>query len=222
MSDYYSKYLDLIHSEKNKYSGAGFMFYENINTNIFFLLGLDNASKEKQRLGIFGGAREKKDKNALETAVREIFEELFNVHPTGLDIFVERIQKKIDDYTIIEKIFVKSKNEVCYIADVKILNLFIEHLIYTEAKWTFKNKHTWDEYKNNIHMFINNRILKTNQKVSDGINEINKVILLNWTDINQSINLNQPIVINKKEFYLKDNLSKYLQDNIIIDIINKK
>ena len=28
-----------------------------------------------------------------------------------------------------------------------------------------------------------------------------------------------PIMINKKEYFIKDNLNKYLQDNIIIDII---
>jgi hypothetical protein len=220
MTDYYSKYLDLIHSEKNNYGGAGFMFYENNNNNIFFLLGLENNSKHQ--LGIFGGSREKKDKSPLYTAVREIFEELFNVTLTDLDIFIERIQKKIDDYSIMEKIFVKSNNEVCYIANINILNLFVEHLIYTDCKWSFKNKHNWNEYINNIHMFFNDRILKTNQTIKHGLNEIKKVYLLKWTDINNSINMKTPIVINKKEYFIKDNLNKYLQDNIIIDIINKK
>ena len=217
MTDYYSKYLDLIHSEKNNYGGAGFMFYENNTNNIFFLLGLENNSK--QQLGIFGGSREKKDKSPLHTAVREIFEELFNVSLTDLDIFIERIQKKIDDYSIMEKIFVKSNNEVCYI---NILNLFLEHLIYADCKWSFKNKHNWSKYINNIHMFFTDRSLKTNQTIKHGLNEIKKVYLLKWTDINNSINMKIPIVINKKEYYIKDNLNKYLQDNIIIDIINKK
>jgi hypothetical protein len=220
MTDYYSKYLDLIHSEKNNYGGAGFMFYENNNNNIFLLLGLENNSKHQ--LGIFGGSREKKDKSSLHTAVREIFEELFNVSLTDLDIFIERIQKKIDDYSIKEKIFVKSNNEVCYIANVNILNLFLEHLIYTDCKWSFKNKHNWNKYINNIHMFFKDRNLKTNQTVKHGLNEIKKVYLLKWTDINNSINMKTPIMINKKEYYIKDNLNKYLQDNIIIDIINKK
>jgi hypothetical protein len=222
MTDYYSKYLDLIYSEKNKYRGAGFIFYDNADNKIFFLLGLDNTSKEKQRLGIFGGAKEKKDISPLYTAVRETFEELFNVVPSGLDIFIERIQKKIDDYSIIEKIFVKSNNEVCYIANINILNLFIEHLIYHESPWTFKNKHTWNEYHNKVHMFFNDRILKPNLKVTNGLNEIKKVYLLNWSTISSSINLKEPIIIDKKEYYVKDNLNKYLQDNIIIDIINKK
>ena len=222
MADYYSKYLGLIKSEKNKYGGAGFMFYENINTNIYFLLGLDNYGKDKERLGIFGGAREKKDQTPLHTAVREIFEELFNVSLGNLDIFIERIQKKIDDYTITEKIFVKSNNEVCYIADISVLNLFIDHLIYSQMSWPFKNKHNWSEYANNIHLFFNDRVLKPNQKINNGLNEVKKVYLLSWPVISSSINLKEPIVINKKDYYLKDNLNKYLQDSIIIDIINKK
>ena len=221
MADYYSKYLDMMHSEKNKYGGAGFMFYEKNGTTLNFLLGLDNKSVDKQRLGIFGGAKERKDKSPLYTAVREIFEELFNISPVGLDIFIDRIQKKIDDYSIIEKVFVKSNNEVCYIADINILNLFIEHLVYNECEWTFKNKHTWKEYMNSIHIFINDRVLKNNQTVKNGLNEVKKVYLLNWSIINESIKNNTPILINKKEYLLKDNLNKYLQDNIIIDIINK-
>jgi hypothetical protein len=220
MTDYYSKYLDLIHSEKNNYGGAGFIFYDNNNNNICFLLGLENNSK--QQLGIFGGSREKKDKSPLHTAVREIFEELFNVSFSDLDLFVDRIQKKIDDYSIMEKIFVKSNNEICYIANINILNLFIEHLIYSDQKWTFKNNHKWDDYQNNINAFINDRILKTNQTIKNGLNEIKKVYLLNWFDINNSIKIKAPIIINKKEYHIKDNLNKYLQDNIIIDIINKK
>jgi hypothetical protein len=63
MADYYSKYLDIMHSEKNKYGGAGFMFYEKNGNSLNFLLGLDNSSIGKQRLGIFGGAKERKDKS---------------------------------------------------------------------------------------------------------------------------------------------------------------
>ena len=221
MADYYSKYLDIMHSEKNKYGGAGFMFYEKNGNSLNFLLGLDNSGIGKQRLGIFGGARERKDKSPLYTAVREIFEEVFNILPNGLDIFVDRIQKKIDDYSIIEKIFVKSNNEVCYIADINLLNLFIEHLIYNECSWTFKNKHSWKEYLYNIHLFFNDRVLKNNQTVKNGLNEIKKVYLFDWNIINESIKNNTPIIINKKEYLLRDNLNKYLQDNIIIDIINK-
>ena len=221
MADYYSKYLDIMHSEKNKYGGAGFMFYEKNGNSLNFLLGLDNSGIGKQRLGIFGGAKERKDKSPLYTAVREIFEEVFNILPNGLDIFIDRIQKKIDDYSIIEKIFVKSNNEVCYIADINILNLFIEHLIYTESEWTFKNKHIWKEYLYNIHLFFNDRVLKNNQTVKNGLNEIKKVYLFEWKTLNESIKNNTPITINKKEYLLRDNLNKYLQDNIIIDIINK-
>jgi len=134
---------------------------------------------------------------------------------------MHRIQQKIDDYSIIEKIFVKSKNEVCYIADISILKLFFEHLMYQECEWTFKSKHEWSEYYNKIHMFFNDRILKNNQTIHHGLNEVKKVFLINWDTINKSIKNNTPIIINKKEYYLKDNLNKYLQDNIIIDIINK-
>ncbi len=221
MSDYYSKFLDIIHSEKNKYKGAGFIFYEKNGNDLHFLLGLSNQNKNKQTLSIFGGAREKKDINPLYTAIRETFEELFNIVPPGLDLFLIQIQNKVDDYSIIEKIFVKSSNEICYIANINILNLFLEHLIYQNAEWTFKGKHSWNEYNNKINLFINDRILKNNQKINNGINEVRKIFLIHWNIINDNIKNKMPIIINKKEYYLKDNLSKYLQDNIIIDIINK-
>ena len=91
MSDYYSKYLDIIHSEKNKYKGAGFIFYEKNGNDLHFLLGLSNQNKNKQTLSVFGGAREKKDINPLYTAIRETFEELFNIVPPGLDLFLIQI-----------------------------------------------------------------------------------------------------------------------------------
>jgi len=223
MTDFYSNYLSMIKSEKNNYSGAGFIFYEKNNLEFDFLLGLENNPGEKiNTLSIFGGHKDKKDKNSLYTAVREIFEELFNVHPNGLDIFVSQIQQKVDDYTIIEKVFVKGSNEVCYFADISILNMFIQHLMYHDGKWPFKNSsNKWSEYYNNIHMFINDRILKNNQKVKDGLNEIKQIFLIKYKTIDYSIRNKIPIIINKKEYYLKANLSKYLQDSIIIDILNK-
>ena len=129
MTDFYSNYLSMIKSEKNNYRGAGFIFYEKNNLEFNFLLGLENFDS-KNKLSIFGGYKDKKDKNSLYTAVREVFEEVLNVHPTGLDIFVPQIQQKVDDYTISEKVFVKDSNEVCYFADISILNMFIHHLMY--------------------------------------------------------------------------------------------
>ena len=94
-------------------------------------------------------------------------------------------------------------------------------MIYQNTEWTFKGKHSWNKYNNKINLFINDRILKNNQKINNGINEVRKIFLINWNIINDNIKNKKPIIINKKEYYLKDNLSKYLQDNIIIDIINK-
>ena len=70
-------------------------------------------------------------------------------------------------------------------------------------------------------MFFNDRILKNNQTAKDGLNEIKLVFLIAYKTIDYSIRNKIPIAINKKEYYLKDNLNKYLQDNIIIDILNK-
>ena len=224
MTDYYSKYLDMISSEKNNYRGAGIIFYEQHGHDFNILLALDNRKKsENQTLSVLGGNREKKDKNPLYTAIRETFEELFNVIPNGLDLFVNQLQKKVDDYTIIEKVFIKDANEICYFAEINILKLFIEHLIYHDCKWTFKNKHNWIEYANSIHIFINDRILKNNQVMKNGLNEVKKVFLINWSIIDKSLkNNNSPIIINNKEYYLRDNLNRYLKDNIITDIIHKK
>jgi len=222
MTDFYSNYLSMIKSEKNNYRGAGFIFYEKNNLEFNFLLGLENFDS-KNKLSIFGGYKDKKDKNSLYTAVREVFEEVFNVHPTGLDIFVPQIQQKVDDYTISEKVFVKDSNEVCYFADISILNMFIHHLMYHGGKWPFKNSSSkkWSDYYGNIHMFFNDRILKNNQTAKDGLNEIKLVFLIAYKTLDYSIRNKIPIAINKKEYYLKDNLNKYLQDNIIIDILNK-
>jgi hypothetical protein len=223
MTDYYSNYLSLVNSEKNNYKGAGFIFYEkHDHNNINFLLALDNVKKsEVQALSTFGGTREKKDKNALYTAVRETFEELFNIVPNGMDLFLNQIQKKVDDYTIIEKMFVKNNNEVSYFAELNILNLFIEHLIYHESKWTFKNNHKWSEYHNHIHIFLNDRLLKNNQVVKNGLNEVKKVFLVNFKLINGSIKNNSPIIIDNKEYHLKESLKKYFKDEFILNIINK-
>ena len=221
MADFYSKYLNMVNSEKNNYRGAGFLFYQKTGLDFDFLLGLEN--RKENILSIFGGGRDKKDKNPLYTAVRETFEELFNVVPLGLDIFVDKIQQKVDDYSIVEKIFIKDSNEVCYFADINTLNLFIEHLIYHEAEWTLKNSNIkWTNYYKNLPMFIHDRVLKNNKVAKDGLNEIKKIFLVNWKDIDTSIKNKIPIIINKKEYHLRDNLNRYLKDTIIIDIINKK
>ena len=222
MSDFYSKYFDLVKQEKNKYKGAGFIFYRKSKTDFEFLLGLDNKSNTNT-LSVCGGGREETDKNSLYTACRETFEELFNVLPGGLDIFVNEIQKKINNDEIVEKIFMKNNNEICYFAEVNILNMFINHLYYQKSPWTFKDTHEWNEYIDNIPSFINDRILKNNQKAKNGLNEIKKVLLLKWSVILKSFNNvdNKLIIINKKKYQLRDNLNKYLQENIIIDIIYK-
>jgi hypothetical protein len=224
MSDYYSKYLEMVSAEKKNYSGAGFIFYQTSGYDFDVLLGLDNKKNEKT-LSIFGGGREKKDTSPLYTAVREVFEELFNIVPNGIDIFVSQLQKKIEDKTIIEKIFLKKNNEICFFTNINIIYLFIDHLIYHECPWTFKGNHTWDEYKNDILKFINDRVLKNNQKVKIGLNEIQRIFLINIKDINQVISnfetTKKGIIISKKEYFFRDNLNKYLQDKIITDIINK-
>ncbi len=225
MTDFYSKYLDLINNQKNNYRGAGFIFYQNNNNDIDFLLGVDNKFKDN-KLNVFGGGKEKTDKSSLHTACREVFEELFNVYPTGLDIFVERIQKGIDSHDITEKIFLKKENEVCYFADIKYLNLFIEHLIYHEGEWTFKNNHQYKEYKDDIIKFIGDRVLKSSQKAKNGLNEIKRIYLVKWSHIKNAINKtdenhSEPVKINNKKYLLRDNLQKYLKEDIIIDIINK-
>jgi len=224
MSDYYSKYLEMVSTQKKNYSGAGFIFYQTSGYDFDVLVGLDNKPNQKT-LSIFGGGREKKDSSPLYTAVREVFEELFNVIPNGLDIFVSQLQKKVDDRTIVEKIFLKKNNEICFFTNINILHLFIDHLIYHECPWSFKGKHTWDEYKNNLLIFINDRVLKNNKKVKNGLNEIQRIFLINIKDINQVIDnfetTKKGIIINKKEYFFRDNLNRYLQEKIITDIINK-
>lgn len=221
MSDFYSKYLEMMSSEKKKYRGAGFIFYQKNGLDVDFLLGLDNKSKSNM-LTVFGGGREPKETNSLYTATRETFEELFNILPNGLDIIVNQLQQKIDDHTIVEKMFMKKDNEVCYFADIHILNIFIDHLIYHECPWTFKGNHKWSEYTHNLTQFYVDRVLRPNQKAKNGLNEIKKVLYVNIKDINNSINkMDNKITINKNEYYLRDNLNRYLQENIIIDIIHK-
>ena len=221
MSDFYSKYLEMISSEKKKYRGAGFIFYQKNGLDIDFLLGLDNKSKSNM-LTVFGGGREPKETNSLYTATRETFEELFNILPNGLDLIVNQLQQKIDDHTIIEKIFMKQDNEVCYFADIHILNIFIDHLIYHECLWTFKGNHKWSDYTHNFTQFYEDRVLKPNQKAKNGLNEIKRVLYVNIKNINESINqMNNKIIINNKKYYLRDNLNRYLQENIITDIIHK-
>jgi hypothetical protein len=224
MSDYYSKYLEMVSSEKKNYAGAGFIFYQTTGYDFDILLGLDNKPDNKT-LSVFGGGREKKDTSPLYTAVREVFEELFNIVPNGLDIFVKELQKKIDDHTIVEKMFMKKNNEICYFTNINLIYTFIDHLIHHECPWTFKGNHTWNEYKNNISKFIGDRVLKNNQKVKNGLNEIQKIFLINIKDINQVINNfesdKKGIIINKKEYFFRDNLNRYLQEKIITDIINK-
>jgi len=224
MSDYYSKYLEMISSEKKNYSGAGFVFYQTTGYDYDILFGLDNFNKQKT-LSIFGGGKEKKDPSPLYTAAREVFEELFNVIPNGLDLFVSDLQKKLDDHTIVEKMFMKKNNEICFFANISILSIFIDFLIYQDCQWTFKGNHNWNEYKNNISQFINDRILKNNQKAKNGLNEVQRIFLINIKEINNAINSIEPekkgIIINKKEYFFRGNLNRYLEEKIISDIINK-
>jgi hypothetical protein len=226
MSDFYSKYLEMMSSEKKNYRGAGFIFYQKNGLDFDFLLGLDNKSNTNM-LSVFGGGREPKETNSLHTACRETFEELFNILPNGIDILVNQLQQKIYDHTILEKIFMKKENEVCYFAEINILQMFIDHLIYHECAWTFKGNHQWSEYKYDIPKFINDRVLKPNQKAKNGLNEIKRIFLVNITDITQSLNKidstkkGNGIIINKQEYYLRNNLNRYLQEKIITDIIHK-
>jgi len=230
MSDYFSKYLNLVKKEINNYRGAGFVFYMRNNNNAYadnfsLLLGVDNKSNKNlpkiDELNVFGGKKEKTDKNPLYTAVRETFEELFNTLPTGLDFFTEELQKKINDGTIIEKVFVKEHNEICYFADISILYTFINHLVYQKSPWTFKGNYTWEKYQNNINLFINDRCLKNNQKVKSGFNEIKRVYLIKWSDILKSNENEKIILINNKKLKLRDNLNRYVEEKVILDILNK-
>ena len=122
---------------------------------------------------------------------------------------IQKIMKEYNNPTEIEKNVIKIyTDEYIQVKDLLSQNYF--------------NNVLSNEYVNNIHMFFNDRILKTNQTIKHGLNEVKKVYLLKWTDVNKSINMKTPIIVNKKEYFIKDNLNKYLQDNIIIDIINKK
>ena len=222
MSDYFSKYLDLVNKEKNNYRGAGFIFYQKIGngytTDFDILLGVDNKKPKVDglnELSVFGGGKEKTDPNTLYTAVRETFEELFNVRPGGLDFFTEELQKKINDGTIIEKVFVKDQNEICYFTELNTLDLFINHLTYQKSPWTFKGKHEWNEYYRNIRLFIGDRIL-SNKKAKDGLNEIKQVYLIKWSELTANI-----ITTNNKKYKLRDNLNRYIEEKVILDILNK-
>jgi hypothetical protein len=172
-------------------------------------------------LNVFGGKKERTDKNPLYTAVRETFEELFNTLPSGLDLFTEELQKKVNDGSIIEKVFIKEKNEICYFAEMNILYTFINHLIYQKSPWTFKGNYTWEKYQNDINLFINDRSLKNNQRIKNGFNEVKKVYLIKWTDIIKSKENNKILFINNKKFILRENLNRYVEEKVILDILNK-
>jgi hypothetical protein len=224
MSDFYSKYLDLINKEKQNYRGSGIFFYrkDHINDDFDFLLGVDN-KKSGNRLSVFGGGKDKDDPNSLYTAVREVFEELFNILPNGVDIVVDQLQKKIDDGSIIEKVFVKKQNEISYFANMDVLNIFINHLQYHEADWTFRGKKEWSKYYNNLDLFIKDRVLKPTQIANNGLNEIKKIHLVKWSELSKPIKRNEEriVIINNIKYKLRDNLNRYLKENIIIDTINK-
>ena len=97
MSDFYSKYLDLINKEKSNYRGAGIFFFEKYDENDFMLLlGIDN-KYNGNNFSVFGGGRDKEDPDSLHTAVREVFEELFNVRPGNIDSVVQEMKSKIAD-----------------------------------------------------------------------------------------------------------------------------
>lgn len=232
MSDYFSKYLDLVNKEKNKYRGAGFIFYQRsaygYTTDFDILLGVDNKKPKVDglnELSVFGGGKEKTDPNTLYTAVRETFEELFNILPGGLDFFTEELQKKVNDGTIVEKVFVKDQNEICYFTELNTLNLFINHLNYQKSPWTFKGKHEWSEYYNNIRIFINDRELKNNQKAKNGLNEIKRIYLVKWSELIKPVEpgdiLGKVIIIGKKKYKLRYNLNRYIEEKVILDILNK-
>ena len=120
---------------------------------------------------------------------------------------------------VIEKVFVKDQNEICYFTEIDTLNLFIKHLIYQKSPWTFKGKHEWSEYYNNIHLFIHDRMLKNNQKAKNGINEIKQVYLIKWSELYN--NSDKIIQINNKKYKLRHNLNRYIEDKVILDILNK-
>ena len=224
MSDFYSKYLDLINTQKQNYRGAGIFFYQKdtINNDYDFLLGVDN-KKRDERLSVFGGGKEKEDPNSLYTAVREVFEELFNVLPNGVDLVVDRLQEKINDGSIIEKVFVKKQNEISYFAHTDALQISIDHLHYHEAPWTFKGKKEWSKYYNNLDLFIKDRVLKPSQIAGNGLNEIKRIYLVKWSELSKPIKRNEEriVIINNSKYKLRDNLNRYLKEDIIIDIINK-
>jgi len=221
MSDFYSKYLDLINKEKSNYRGAGIFFFENYGSDDYMvLLGVDNKFRGNH-LSVFGGGKDPEDPHSLHTAVREVFEELFNVRPGNIDSVVQEMKSKMDQGLVLEKVHGKKLNEVSYFAKIDTMNIFFNHLYYHEIPWSFRGSHKWNEYINNIPAFIRDRVLKPTQKAGDGMNEIKKIYLIKLSDLTVPLKRGQERTVTIKDinYKLRDNLNRYLKENVIIDSI---
>jgi hypothetical protein len=221
MSDFYSKYLDLINKEKSNYRGAGIFFFENYGADDFMLLlGVDN-KYNGNNFSVFGGGRDKEDPDSLYTAVREVFEELFNVRPGNIDSVVQEMKLKMEQGLVLEKVHGKKLNEISYFAKIDVMNIFFNHLYYHEILWPFKSNHKWNEYIDNVPAFIKDRVLKPTQKAGDGMNEIKKIYLIKYSDLTVPLKRGQERIITIKDtkYKLRDNLNRYLKENVIIDSI---
>ena len=221
MSDFYSKYLDLINKEKSNYRGAGIFFFEKYGADDFMLLlGVDN-KYNGNNFSVFGGGRDKEDPDSLHTAVREVFEELFNVRPGNIDSVVQEMKSKMDQGFVLEKVHGKKLNEISYFAKIDVMNIFFNHLYYHEIPWSFRGSHKWNEYIDNVPAFIRDRVLKPTQKAGDGMNEIKKIYLIKYSDLTIPLKRGQEriITIRDTKYKLRDNLNRYLKENVIIDSI---
>ena len=63
------------------------------------------------------------------------------------------------------------------------------------------------------------------QKAKNGLNEIKRIYLVKWSELIKPVEpgdiLGKVIIIDKKKYKLRYNLNRYIEEKVILDILNK-
>jgi hypothetical protein len=112
-------------NNKKVNTGHGAIFLGSTDTSIRLLVGVHFENQKLNgetglNLNFFGGGSDKNEP-VLETVIREVLEEMFNINP--LDKYVKSILEHLCSPTIINKyhIFTNKKNSYSYVFNIKIL-----------------------------------------------------------------------------------------------------
>ncbi len=227
-------------NNKKVNTGHGAIFIGNSESSIRILVGVHYENNKLNgeidlNLNFFGGGSDKLE-SVLETVIREVLEELFNINP--LDKYVKAIFEYLCLPSIINTyyIFTNKKNSYSYVFNIKILNDIVRIICGLSKEIQIKlpinsikynSLNLCNYYKNNEFVLINfikDRIIPSSKKIKfHSLNEIKYIsyprlseLLKNDTEYNiMNFNTGTRSKINYSKF-----MKKFMKKSLLTEIFN--